>query len=149
MMIVYVVEQRLLFFIKAWFGFHRFRFRRFQFSPVPVFTVIIIVIIFIIIGPTVCVFGSTTMCLRKAYYVLVGTSLIICISISIICNWDIICICIINMSGHCCSVTTALPLCNRITLPLLVFVLVIHMMFKMQMMLMLTEMMMLVLAKTL
>ena len=50
------------------------------------------------------------MCLRKDYYVFARTSIIICISISIICIWNIICIYNMNTNGHCCSVTTALPL---------------------------------------
>ena len=67
-----------------------------------------IIIVIVIIGPTVCVFGSTTMCLRKDYYVFARTSIIICISISIICIWNIICICNMNTSGgQCYSITTA------------------------------------------
>ena len=61
--------------------------------------------------PTVCVFGSTIMCIRKDYYVFARTSIIICISISIICIWNIICICNMNTSGgQCYSITTAEPL---------------------------------------
>ena len=70
-----------------------------------------IIIVIVIIGPTVCVFGSTTMCLRKDYYVFARTSIIICISIGIICIWNIICICNMNTSGgQCYSITTAKPL---------------------------------------
>ena len=76
-----------------------------------VIVIIVIIVIIINIGPTVCVFGSTTMCLRKDYYVFARTSIIICISISIICIWNIICICNMNTSGgQCYSITTAEPL---------------------------------------
>ena len=98
------------YYINARFGFHGSRFGRFRFSPVPVLAGSSSSIVIIIIGPTVCVFGSTTMCLRKDYYVFARTSIIICISISIICIWNIICICNMNTSGHCCSVTMALQL---------------------------------------
>ena len=76
-----------------------------------VIVIIIVIVVIIIIGPTVYVFGSTIMCLRKDCYVFARTSIIICISISIICIWNIVCICNMNTSGgQCYSITTAEPL---------------------------------------
>ena len=86
------------------------------------------------------------MCLRKDYYVFARTSIIICISISIICIWNIMCIC--NMKTRR---AVLLDYNGRAVVTeqqgLLVFMLQMHMMFQIQMMLMLIQMMMLVLAK--